>query len=24
VPTGGTWTEINAGGTVEIWTQKVV
>ena len=24
VPTGGTWTEINAGGIVDIWTQKVV
>ena len=23
-PTGGTWTEINAGGIVDIWTQKVV
>ena len=24
VPSGGTWTEINAGGTIETWTNKVV
>ena len=24
VPSGGTWTEINAGGTIETWTDKVV
>ena len=24
VPTGGTWTEINASGTIDTWTQKVV